>query len=70
MGNPSFIPGLFVRDWYCSNCHTALKRKDVIYQSENQGYYTTYWYRCLKCGNKYHISTLKDKVIETIQKTK
>lgn len=43
--------GLFSK-WYCPNCNRILKRKDVKYQEKFYGHYSTYWFRCLKCGSK------------------
>lgn len=47
-----FLKSLFIFKWYCPDCNSILKRRDVKYQSEFKGYYSIYWFRCLKCGSK------------------
>lgn len=52
--------GLF-KEWHCKSCNTILKRKDIKYKTEFCGYYTRYWFMCLKCGSHDDVTTLKQR---------
>ena len=53
-------------EWHCKECNSIIKRKDVKYRSEFCGYYTRYWFVCLKCGSK-DVVPLKERVKEVVR---
>lgn len=53
--------------WYCPDCNSVLKRKNIKYQSDFNGMYTTYWFRCLKCGET-HARTYNSALKELLLK--
>ena len=60
------LSGLF-KKWYCPDCNRVLKWREVVYQEEFCGYYTRYWYRCLKCGSP-KAKTFQDRLEELATK--
>jgi RNase P subunit RPR2 len=57
--------GLFSK-WHCPKCNEILTRKQVKYQQVFKGHYTEYWFRCLNCGNKDGVMTVRERINEII----
>lgn len=62
------LKGLFSK-WHCAECNSIMSRRDVKYQEEFCGHYTSYWFRCLCCGSTKDIKPINERIEQIIIQT-